>query len=173
MTTIETHMVAIVTGFLLVKLDNLHNGYRSRSGSCWKGVGDVDVHQRFTLLMHVPGLTLQSHQVQSSAQSSMHTCTVCGQTFKLPTAGCILRSGQSLAHTHAACTIAQQAQADRQADGQTDRQSIRETAMVVTCMACWNMMSLKMSSMKFLVGPSSLLSSNSTTGLQHSMNHSS
>ena len=64
-------------------------------------------------------------------------------------------------------------QAGRQAGRQTDRQSIRETAMVVTCMACWNMMSLKMSSMKSLVGPSSLLSSNSTTGLQHSMNHSS
>lgn len=71
------------------------------------------------------------------------------------------------------CTASTSRQAGRQADGQTDRQSIRETAMVVTCMACWNMMSLKMSSMKFLVGPSSLLSSNSTTGLQHSMNHSS
>ena len=87
----------------------------------------MNVHQRFTLLMHMPGLTLQSHQVQSSAQSSMHTCTVCGQTFKLPTAGCILRSGQSLAHTHAACTIARQAQADRQAGRQAGRQADGQT----------------------------------------------
>jgi ABC-type nickel/cobalt efflux system permease component RcnA len=77
---------------------------------------------------------------------------------------------QTHTHTHTHRQTDRHTQADRQIGRAFEWQQGDSSG--VTCMACWNMMSLKTSSMSSLVGPSSLLSSNSTTGLQHSTNHS-